>query len=184
MAAKQRTSDLTQILLLTLFLCSAVFGGWGLWLQNGAEKYRVAAVRENQNLMSLRELLDSAESKEVVLEHLRREESKKNSGKISTTITEIIEGMKNSTAKPVIKSASNDSNKTGALTKNTYHATFENKPLREHVTFLANIQTRAPHLGFQKIELSNKAKKGSEEDAWALVLELVNYTGEETTPER
>jgi hypothetical protein len=73
MAAKHQTSDLTQILLLTLFLCSAVFGGWGLWLQNGAEKYRVAAVRENQNLMSLKELLDSAESKEVVLEHLRRD---------------------------------------------------------------------------------------------------------------
>ncbi|MDE0959155.1 MAG: hypothetical protein OSB09_00075 [Planctomycetota bacterium] len=178
MTDRGKTSDLTQIILLTLFLCSAVFGGWGYWLHTSAEKYRAATVRESQNLMNLKDLLNSAESKEVVLEHLRREESKKNSGKISTTIAEIIESMKNSSSKPEIKSQSNDADVTAGITKHSYAATFENRPLREQITFLAHIQSRAPHLGFEKVKLTNRAKNETEAESWELYLVLVNYSGE------
>ncbi len=181
MADHGKTSDLTQIILLTLFLCSGVFGAWGYWLHISAEEYRAATESESRTLMNLKELLNSAESKEVVLDHLRREESKKNSGKISTTIAEIIESMKNSASKPEIKSQSNDAEPKQGITKHSYAATFENRPLREQITFLAHIQTRAPHLGFEKVKLTNRTKKDSEAELWELYLVLVNYSGESAT---
>ncbi len=178
MAGKNQTSDVTQILLLTLFLCSVVFGGWGLWLYNGSESLRQATQRESANLQGLKELFEGAESKDVVLEYLRREESKKNSGKISSTINEIIESMKNSTAKPEIDSSSNNSTPVAGLIRNTYTVSFKPKPLREQITFLANIQTRAPHLGFDKVKLNNRAKNADAEEAWELTLVLMTYSGE------
>ena len=91
MSAKGSASDLTQILLLTLFLCSGVFGVWGFWVKKQVSDYENGIRREEVNLQNMRELLASAESKEVVLEHRRREESKKNASKISDVVIGILD---------------------------------------------------------------------------------------------
>ena len=182
MSSKKETSDLTQILLLTLFLCSAVFGAWGWWIRSEAQEYRRATETEARNFSELTELLGSAESKEVVEEHRRREESKKKADKTSSIISEIVEDMRNSTAKPEIVASSSDKRENGGLTKHTYSATFGSKPLRDHITFLEKIRTRAPHLGFEKLELSNKNKKSSTTaEIWEMKLKLISYSGGEST---
>ncbi|MEC9477404.1 MAG: hypothetical protein VX764_10235 [Planctomycetota bacterium] len=182
MAAKNETSDFTQILLLTLFLCSAVFGAWGWWIKSGAQEYEAATIREARNFSELKDFLASAESKEVVEEHRRREESKKKADKTSSIISQIIEDMRNSTAKPEVVSSDSDKRELSGLTKHTYTATFANKPLRDHITFLEKIRTRAPHLGFEKLELTNKTKRNSTNtDTWELRLKLVSYSGGEST---
>ena len=182
MSAKNEASDLTQILLLTLFLCSAVFGAWGWWIQSEAQEYQSATESEALNFAKLKDLLGSAESREVVEEHRRREESKKKASKTSSIISEIVEDMRNSTAKPEIVASSSDKRENGGLTKHTYSATFGSKPLRDHITFLEKIRTRAPHLGFEKLELSNKNKKSSTTaDIWELKLKLISYSGGEST---
>ncbi len=45
MSAKGSASDLTQILLLTLFLCSGVFGVWGFWVKK-KQGTRIAPVKK------------------------------------------------------------------------------------------------------------------------------------------
>ena len=179
MSSKNETSDFTQILLLTLFLCSGVFGAWGWWIKSEAQDYESATKREARNFNELKDFLASAESKEVVEEHRRREESKKKADKTSSIISQIIAEMKNSTAKPEVVSSDSDKRELSGLTKHTYSATFANKPLRDHITFLEKIRTRAPHLGFEKLELNNKTKRNSTStDIWELKLKLVSYSGE------
>ncbi|HIC22995.1 MAG TPA: hypothetical protein EYO84_06180 [Planctomycetes bacterium] len=182
MSFKKEDSDLTQILLLTLFLCSAVFGAWGWWIKTEAQEYRRATETEALNFNSLKDLLASAESKEAVLDHRRREESKRNASKTSSIIASIISDMSKSAAKPeIISSRTDKSPPVGGLTKHTYLATFGVKPLRDQIVFLERIRSRAPHLGFEKLELSNtnKNKKGgSSSDTWGLTVKLVSYSGE------
>ncbi|MGE4602850.1 MAG: hypothetical protein AAEJ65_08095 [Planctomycetota bacterium] len=182
MSSKKEGSDLTQILLLTLFLCSAVFGAWGWWIKTESQKYRRATETEVRNFNELKDLLASAGSKEVVLDHRRREESKKNASKTSSIIASIISDMSNSAAKPeIISSRTDKSPPVGGLTKHTYLATFGVKPLRDQIVFLERIRSRAPHLGFEKMELTNtnkNKKSGSSTDTWALTVKLVSYSGE------
>ena len=180
MSSKKETSDLTQILLLTLFLCSAVFGAWGWWIQSEAQEYRRATETEARNFSELKELLGSAESKEVVLDHRRREESKRNASKTSSIIAAIIKDMSNSAAKPEIISSSTDkAQPIGGLTKHTYGATFGIKPLRDHIVFLERIRAQAPHLGFEKMVLTKNTKRASQgADNWDLAVVLVSYSGE------
>jgi hypothetical protein len=181
MSAKGNTSDLTQILLLTLFLCSGVFGVWGFWVKKQASNYENAIRREQVNLQNMRELLASAESKEVVLEHRRREESKKNASKISDVVIGIIDSMRNSVARPEIKTANKDvKSLAGGIKKHIYNATFEERPIRDHVTFIANIQSRAPHLGFEKVKLTNKSPRSEYQDSWDLQMTIVSFAGGET----
>ncbi|MGE4618766.1 MAG: hypothetical protein AAEJ04_03040 [Planctomycetota bacterium] len=180
MSSKNEASDLTQILLLTLFLCSAVFGAWGFWIKTEGEAYRRSTASEARNFNALKELLGSAESKDVVKDHRRREESKKNASKTSSIIAQIVEDMRNSSAKPEVVSSNSDKRENGGLTTHTYSATFGSKALRDHITFLERIRTRAPHLGFEKMELTNKKKKNSTDgDIWELKLKLVSYSGGE-----
>ncbi|OUU20048.1 MAG: hypothetical protein CBC13_11190 [Planctomycetia bacterium TMED53] len=182
MSAKGSTSDLTQILLLTLFLCSAVFGAWGFWVKKQAADYQAVTKREEGNLLQMRELLSSAESKEVVLEHRRREESKKNASKISDVVIGIIETMRNSTGRPELKTGNNDvKSLAGGIKKHIYTASFEERPLRDHVSFIANIQARAPHLGFEKVKITNKSPRSEYQDTWDLQLTIVSFAGGEPT---
>lgn len=182
MSSKNETSDFTQILLLTLFLCSAVFGAWGWWIKSEAQKFEAATRREARNFAELKDFLGSAESKEVLEDHRRREESKKKADKTSSIISQIVQDMRNSSAKPEVVSSDSDKRPLSGLTKHTYTATFANKPLRDHITFLEKIRLRAPHLGFEKLELNNKAKKNSATtDIWELKLKLVSYSGGESS---
>jgi len=163
---------------LTLFLCSGVFGAWGFWVKSQAATYQTYIQREEGNLLQMRELLSSAESKEVVLEHRRREESKKNASKISDVVIGIIDVMRNSTARPEIKTANKDvKTLSGDIKKHIYNATFEERPLRDHVTFIANIQARAPHLGFEKVKITNKSPRSEYQDTWDLQMTIVSFAG-------
>ena len=180
MSAKGNTSDLTQILLLTLYLCSAVFGVWGFWIKSQAANFENGIRREQVNLQNMRELLASAESKDVVLQHRRREESKKNASKISDVVIGIIDSMRNSTARPEIKTANKDvKNERDGIKKHIYNATFEERPIRDHITFIANIASRAPHLGFEKVKLMNKSPRSEYQDSWDLQLSIVSYAGDD-----
>ncbi|MBA4684617.1 MAG: hypothetical protein H2076_06470 [Planctomycetes bacterium] len=180
MSAKGNNNDLTQILLLTLYLCSAVFGVWGFWIKSQAANYENGIRREQVNLQNMRELLASAESKEVVLEHRRREESKKNASKISDVVIGIIDSMRNSTARPEIKTANKDvKGQRDGIKKHIYNASFEERPIRDHVTFIANIQARAPHLGFEKVKMMNKSPRSEYQDVWDLQMTIVSYAGGE-----
>ncbi|NCF54968.1 MAG: hypothetical protein GWP41_01725 [Planctomycetia bacterium] len=182
MSSKGSTNDLVQIVLLTLFLCSGVFGAWGFYVKGQAAEYKARTAAEEVQLGKLKQLLGSAESKEVVLAHRRREDSKKNAGNISDVVIDIIESMKNSSARPEIKSATKDEKSLrDNFKKFVYNATFEPRLLRDHITFIANISARAPHLGFEKVKLVNRSKRGSYEDLWDLTLVIVSFGGEENS---
>ena len=88
--------------------------------------------------------------------------------------------MKNSTARPELKTSNMDEKTLpGGIKKHIYNATFEERPIRDHVTFIANIQARAPHLGFEKVKLTNKSPRSEYQDSWDLQLTIVSFAGGE-----
>lgn len=180
MAQQGKPSDLAQITMLTLYFCAIVFGLWGMWMSKQSGDWQAFRDQQAKSLTDLDRYLKSEEPRNTLLEHRRREESKKNAGKIASSIQEVISKMAGSASQPEIASASNNDKPAGNnIRELQYIVAFKPKRRSDFVTFLQRLENEAPHLSFSKVKMENKARRSEEESGWVMNLTAVSYVGEE-----
>ncbi|MFQ5655307.1 MAG: hypothetical protein ACE5GW_11330, partial [Planctomycetota bacterium] len=150
------SSDLLQIVILTLFLCAVFFGGWGLYSKFQYAKQHAARDKEAESHRKLKALLKKQESIDTLRNHRRREQSKKHSAEIDTAVQEVLDGMGNSAAKPVLADshlypAKKEGSGDAAIYESEWSGKLAPMALKDHLAFLHRLEVDRPHIRFKRL---------------------------------
>ena len=179
MAAGTKKNDLTQIVMLTFFLCAVFFTIWGIW-----KSTRVATLRESRDmqakrLVNLEKELKKPESQQAFKDDIRRKDSAENSGQIDSAVQTVLDRTQLKLKKGDPSGAPKQSGPAGnRVYEFQYTAYLNPAPIEEVYRFIAMLEAQQPHLEFKKVKVRNKKRKEEDPDEWELDLTLVTYTTE------
>ena len=178
MAAANKKSDFTQIVMLTFFLCAVFFTIWGIWSSAQSSSLREERDRQARLLANLEKELKKPESIQKLKDEVRRQESQENSGQIDSAVQSVLER-----ARLVLKKGDPSPPKTSGpkgqrVQEFQYTASFNPASIDQVYTFIAMLEAQQPHLEFKKVKVRNKKRNPEDPDSWELDLTLVTYTVE------